>query len=260
MTGVVRERDRRAARASLVLLAALLSASWCEYVYVLQPPLCGLVMERQMQPRTRRSFLGVSVLTTLAACARSLGVSLTRSDSITELRRVVTGNRAGRAIIIQNGVSPRVVTTETLPGLALVEVWATDEIPTLPVAPVDLTTTMKSFVPGPGGTRFRIVQFPGASTRAFDQEAFRREYLVKAPGLAEAMERQDSGMHTTDSVDYGVVISGEITLELDDGVTVSLKQGDCVVQNGTRHAWRNRNTTPCVMAFVLLGAAREGRS
>jgi mannose-6-phosphate isomerase-like protein (cupin superfamily) len=176
------------------------------------------------------------------------------------LRRVVTGkNRIGKAIIVQNGVSPRVVTTETLPGLALIEVWATDEIPTLSVVPADLTTTMKSFVPGPGGTRFRVVQFPGASTRAFDQEAFRREYLVKAPGLAEAMELQDSGMHTTDSVDYGVVISGEITLELDDGATVSLKQGDCVVQNGTRHAWRNSSTAPCVMAFVLVGAARESK-
>jgi mannose-6-phosphate isomerase-like protein (cupin superfamily) len=188
-----------------------------------------------------------------------LGAPLARSQSITKLRRVVTGrNRAGKAIIVQNGVAPRVVTTETLPGLALVEVWATEKIPTLPVAPVDLTTTMKSFVPGPGGTRFRIVQFPGASTRAFDQEAFRREYLVKAPGLAEAMELQDSGMHTTDSIDYGVVISGEIALELDDGAMVHLKPGDCVVQNGTRHAWRNSNTAPCVMAFVLVGAAREG--
>ena len=69
------------------------------------------------------------------------------------------------------------------------------------------------------------------------------------------MELQDSGMHTTESVDYGVVISGEITLELDDGATVSLKQGDCVVQNDTRHAWRNGSTTPCVMAFVWVGAA-----
>ena len=216
-------------------------------------------MQRQTQTRTRRSFFGLGVVTWLAACARPFGVSLARSESITKLRRVVTGtNRAGRAIIVQNGVSPRVVTTETLPGLALVELWATERIPTLPVAPVDLTTTMKSFVPGPGGTRFRIVQFPGASSRAFDQEAFRREYLVKAPGLAEAMELQDSGMHTTDSVDYGVVISGEITLELEDGAMVSLKQGDCVVQNGTRHAWRNSNTEPCVMAFVLVGAAREG--
>ena len=212
-------------------------------------------MERQLQTRTRRSFLGAGIVTTLAACARSFDASLPRSESIANLRRVVTGrNRAGKSVVVQDGVAPRIVTTETLPGLALVEVWATDTIPQSPVAPVDLTTTMKSFVPGPGGTRFRIVQFPGASNRAFDQEAFRREYLAKAPGLAEAMELQDSGMHTTDSVDYGVVISGEITLELDDRATVNLKQGDCVVQNGTRHAWRNSSTTPCIMAFVLVGA------
>ncbi len=214
-------------------------------------------MEREIRKWARRSFLGLGVLTSLGASARSCGASLAPSESITRLRRVVTGrNRAGKAIMVQNGVSPRIVTTETLPGLALVEVWATDKIPTWPVDPVDLTTTMQSFVPGPGGTRFRVVQFPGVSNRAFDQEAFRREYSVKAPGLAEAMELQDSGMHTTDTVDYGVVISGEITLELDDGAKVSLKQGDCVVQNGTRHAWRNSSTTPCVMAFVLVGAAK----
>ncbi|WP_411279774.1 hypothetical protein [Gemmatimonas sp.] len=141
-------------------------------------------------------------MTWLTACARKVDDSWRQRDSITALRRVVTGrNGAGKAIIVQNGLSPRVVTMETLPGLALVEVWATDETPTLPVEPIDLTTTMKSFVPGPGGTRFRMVQFPGASDRAFDQEAFRREYLSKAPGLAESMEQQDSGMHTTDSVD-----------------------------------------------------------
>jgi mannose-6-phosphate isomerase-like protein (cupin superfamily) len=192
----------------------------------------------------------------LAACARSFNASLPVSESIANLRRVVTGrNQAGKSVVVQNGVAPRIVSTETLPGLALVEVWATDKIPPLPVSPIDLTTTMKSFVPGAGGTRFRIVQFPAARNRAFDQEAFRREFLAKAPGLAEAMELQDSGMHTTASVDYGVVISGEITLELDDGAMVRLKQGDCVVQNGTRHAWRNSSTTPCIMAFVLVGAS-----
>lgn len=64
-------------------------------------------------------------------------------------------------------------------------------------------------------------------------------------------------MHTTDSIDYGVVISGEVYLELDDGVEVLLKPEDCVVQNGTRHAWRNRGSVPCLMAFVMIGATRR---
>lgn len=212
-----------------------------------------------MLTRTRRGFLGAGLLASVTAYARSLGLALAPGESITRLRRVVTGrNSAGTSIVVQSGVPPRIVTTETLPGLALVEVWATDAIPSVPVTPVDLTTTMQSFVPGPGGTRFRIVQFPAVSTRAFDAEAFRREYQAKAPGLAESMEQHDSGMHTTDSVDYGVVISGEITMELDDGAMVHLKQGDCVVQNGTRHAWRNRSAAPCVMAFVLVGATKGG--
>ena len=212
-----------------------------------------------MQTPTRRSVVGAAIAAIAAACARPLGVSLRLSEPITMLLRVVTGrNRAGKAVIVQHGVSPRVVTLETLPGLALVEVWATDRSPTMGAAFDDITSTMTSFVPGPNGTRFRIVQFPGASSRAFDQEAFRREYRTKAPGLAETLELEDSGFHTTDTIDYGVVISGEITLELDDGATVRLKQGDCVVQNGTRHAWRNRSATPCVMAFVLIGAVRDG--
>ena len=212
-----------------------------------------------MQTPTRRSVVGAAMAAVAASFARPLGVPLRHSEPITRLLRVVTGkNRAGKSVVVQHGVSSRVVTLETLPGLALVEVWATDRRPTLGDAADDITSTMTSFVPGPNGTRFRIVQFPGASSRAFDQEAFRREYRAKAPGLAETLELEDSGFHTTDTIDYGVVISGAITLELDDGATVRLKQGDCVVQNGTRHAWRNRSATPCVMAFVLIGAARDG--
>lgn len=138
----------------------------------------------------------------------------------------------------------------------MVELWATDSVPTLPVPSADPTVTMTSFVPPIGGTRFRLVEFPPASKRPFDAEAFHREFLSQAPGLAESGEKEDQGMHTTDSVDYGIVISGEMTLELDDGATVDLKPGDCVVQNATRHAWRNRGVQPCVMAFVLAGVRR----
>ncbi len=60
-------------------------------------------------------------------------------------------------------------------------------------------------------------------------------------------------MHTTDTVDYGIVVSGEIWPELDDGAEVHLKQGDCVVRNGTRHAWRNRSSETCAM----IGAKRR---
>jgi uncharacterized cupin superfamily protein len=64
-------------------------------------------------------------------------------------------------------------------------------------------------------------------------------------------------MHTTDSVDFEVVVSGEVVMELDDGVETLLKAGDCVVQNGTRHAWHNRSADKCVIASCLIGAERN---
>jgi mannose-6-phosphate isomerase-like protein (cupin superfamily) len=64
-------------------------------------------------------------------------------------------------------------------------------------------------------------------------------------------------MHTTDTLDYCVVVRGEMILEVDDGKTAHLHQGDCVVQNGTRHRWRNPSTEPCLMAFVLVGGSRK---
>jgi quercetin dioxygenase-like cupin family protein len=65
-------------------------------------------------------------------------------------------------------------------------------------------------------------------------------------------------MHTTQSVDIGIVQSGEVWLELDDDQEVKLTAGDYVIQNGTRHAWHNRSNEPCVMNFVLIGADSKG--
>lgn len=174
-------------------------------------------------------------------------------------RRVVTGIDArGKSVFVEVGTPPRGVATETLPGLALAEMWATDATPSLPVPAGDPTRTMQSFVPDVGGTRFRLCRFPPLSDRPFDAKAFLAEYSAKAPGLAHSMESEDLAMHTTRTVDYGIVLSGAITLELDDGATVDLEPGDCVIQNGTRHAWRNRSTTTaCVMAFILIGATRD---
>ena len=73
----------------------------------------------------------------------------------------------------------------------------------------------------------------------------------------DVMETDDPGMHRTDTVDYVVVLSGEVSLELDDGETVHLSAGDCVVQNGTRHAWRNSSSAPCLIAFAIVGAHRK---
>jgi mannose-6-phosphate isomerase-like protein (cupin superfamily) len=80
------------------------------------------------------------------------------------------------------------------------------------------------------------------------------EFEQKLPGMAEHLEPADPGMHTTASIDFGVVVSGQATLELDDGAKVALNPGDTYVQNGTRHRWSNTGDVPAVLAVALIGA------
>ena len=179
------------------------------------------------------------------------------------MRRIVTGHSNGKAVFLSKGGPPRMVKFDRIAGLEFSELWATDVSPALPAPEADPSESVRSFAPPPGGTRFRVVQFPPDALIAESMlipggaEAFAAEAQDKLPGLVEAMEPEHPGMHTTDTLDYGIVLSGEITLELDDGETVHLEPGDCVVQQGTRHAWRNHTSQPCTMAFVLVGATRR---
>jgi quercetin dioxygenase-like cupin family protein len=84
------------------------------------------------------------------------------------------------------------------------------------------------------------------------------EVEQKFPGYLGHFEPDAPGMHTTDSVDLGVVLAGEVVLELDDGVEKLLRAGDTIIQNGTRHRWHNRGTEPCRIIVVLIGAHRAG--
>jgi len=114
-----------------------------------------------------------------------------------------------------------------------------------------------SIVPGPGGTSLHFVTFPPGSVFAdpsFHGDAARSEALSRLRGLADHFEKDDPAMHKTNTVDYAIVYEGEIWLDLDDVKIVHLKRGDAVVQNGTRHAWRNNGTTPATMLFFLNGA------
>ena len=90
-----------------------------------------------------------------------------------------------------------------------------------------------------------------------DPGALAAEMEAKLPGLAAHMEPKHPGMHTTDTIDFEYIVSGEVWLELDEGVTAHLKAGDTVVQNGTRHAWRNKSTDPCVIVVFMVGVPRN---
>jgi quercetin dioxygenase-like cupin family protein len=144
------------------------------------------------------------------------------------VRRVVTGDSAdGKAVVVSDdevtGQPPRV-------GVVLHEIWGSDSPLTLPADGSEPAAS--GVTPPPGGFRFALVSF-----------APREEVL-------------GGGMHRSDTIDLGIVVSGEVWMELDDGAETLLRTGDCLVEHGTIHAWHNRTDEPCVMAMAAVGARR----
>lgn len=169
-------------------------------------------------------------------------------------RRVVTGTTtSGSPVIVSDGQPPRSGVHTAIPGMVNTVVWHTQA--TADAAASDPTSALTSFVPAAGETVALIVTFPPDSVYAdagFDPAAAATEQLALIPGLAELFEPDNPGVHTTPTVDYAVVLSGEIILDLgSEGAT--LRQGDVVVQNGTRHAWRNQTDAPATLFVVLIG-------
>ena len=172
------------------------------------------------------------------------------------MKKVITGhNEDGKSVFTR--VENQAVTVE-VPTVAYHEIWATHPDDHIPIDQSedqsrDRYSDIRKVLPSINQTLFTVVEFsPGELV--FDEQLIARASR-ELPGLMEHMEMDDPGMHMTDSVDYGVIISGRIKLELDDGETVDLEAGDVFVQNGTRHAWRV--SEPCRMAVVLVGVPRK---
>lgn len=174
----------------------------------------------------------------------------------TNVRRVVTGHDpSGKAIVLTDGAPPHVTRPPHQPGLAFHELWNTRATP-CPVgfAEPEPTDLHRDTAPPPHGTVIRIVDIPpeGPNGPTFDKETARA--LFEQVGLAENAEHTIPGrhplMHRTESIDYGVVLEGQIVLLLDDSEVV-LERGDIVVQRGTIHAWTNRTDRITRMLFVL---------
>lgn len=175
------------------------------------------------------------------------------------IRRIVTGhNPDGQAVILENGALPHVTRPEAQPGLAFHEVWSTDQMPMpLGFECPDPTERHRVTAPPANGTVIRFVDIPPEGPSGIDDDKDRLKELFEAVGLGENTEHAAPGrhplMHRTQSVDYGIVISGELTLMLDEE-ELALREGDVVVQRGTIHAWANRSDTICRMLFVLTDA------
>jgi mannose-6-phosphate isomerase-like protein (cupin superfamily) len=176
--------------------------------------------------------------------------------SFPPIHRVVTGHDAhGKAFVASDGPLPTVVEIAAIPGTVFHEVWSTAGMPA-PVGNGDDPTIGALTLPPPRlGTRIRFVDIPPDSAEFLAHGAARmKDAFTQAGDVQASTVKADSPhplMHRTESIDYGVVIDGEMTLVLDDS-EVPLKPGSVVVQRGTNHAWANRSGRPCRMLFVLV--------
>ena len=174
-----------------------------------------------------------------------------------KVRRVVTGHGADSKAIFtaDDMLQPTVV-----PGInfEFVRIWGADTRASFPDDGAE--PGYSTYFPPEAGYRFGIFTIAPAPATPLTPEERRNSYKEMErlfPGLIAHMEPRTPGMHTSDTIDFGYVLSGSVFLELDDGSTKELRAGDTYVQNGSRHAWRNRSSEPCRILVVIVGARRE---
>jgi len=172
------------------------------------------------------------------------------------VRRVVTGHDAsGKSVFASDEiVDPDRPTL--MPSAEFFQLWGGDSAPQFPDD--RSMPPWRRYFPPVGGFRFGMLTLPPA-TGVAEQELLNLDEAVadiggKLPGLLRYMDPTDPGMHATDTIDFDVVLDGTVVLELDDGAEVTLTPGDTVVQNGTRHRWKNPFSEPCHLVVFLVGA------
>ena len=169
------------------------------------------------------------------------------------VRRVVTGHDAsGKAVVLTDGAAPNQKVRNA--GIAATLLWATDESPADMSGTADRAARETGVPPPPSGSFFRVVDFPPITAEAaaqLDQSAIHRE--MGLTGHASGAGTRHPFTHRTRSVDYAIILEGEIDMLLDDS-EVHLKAGDVLVQQGTNHAWVNNSGANCRIAFVLIDA------
>jgi mannose-6-phosphate isomerase-like protein (cupin superfamily) len=178
------------------------------------------------------------------------------------IRRIVTGHDPeGKAVVAMEGEPPNVINFPSVPGTYFFEIWKTHEMPVPVDNGPDPTLGPRRMGPTPNGCAVRIVQIAPEKDVKLPSTVEEMEQHFRETGSPEAATSRPNAphplMHRTESVDFGILIDGELTLVLDDS-EVQLRPGDIVVQRGTNHAWSNRGDKPCRIAFVLLHGKYSG--
>jgi hypothetical protein len=178
------------------------------------------------------------------------------------VRRVITGyDASGKSIFVEDSPAPARANPNR-PGMWSRHVWATGRIP-VPVDDQDRSTEVHGIMPPEGGSVLHIIDYPPEPADPAEREKALRaiaEIVKKAgtqpePGVRRSPDRRHPGMHETATIDYAIVLSGEIYAIMDEGEKL-LKAGDVLIQRGTPHAWSNRSGEYCRVAFVLVQARR----
>lgn len=175
-------------------------------------------------------------------------------------RRIVTGHDAdGVAIIVSDAPPTHTQLVGGPGGPTFFEVWQTLEAPALiharPVEPEEKGLVLP---PPKNGTRIRVIEFPPEGEEIRKLTGAEAAAKFKSMGDEKASTSNQAAphplMHRTKTVDYGIVLEGEITMVLDKEET-TIQAGDIIVQNGTNHAWTNRSGKTCRVAFILIDGA-----
>lgn len=180
-------------------------------------------------------------------------------------RRVVTGHNAeGKAVILEDGPPPRAQRIGGEIGPMFYEIWNTRATP----APIDRSSGEPQengiiLAPPKNGTRIRVLEIPPDDARVNSLSAEEARAHFAEIGAADASSHSGASsrhafMHRTQTIDYGIMLEGELTLIMDIGET-TVRAGDIVIQRGTNHGWANRSGRPCRIAFILIdGKFTEG--
>lgn len=175
--------------------------------------------------------------------------------SLPAMRRIVTGhNEQGKAVIVSDGAPPKIIELKAVPGTVFYEIWNTNASPVPIDNSDDPTLRPLQLHPTPNGSIIRFVDIPPDSVQDNISDADIAAGFGQIGAASAATHTDDSPhklMHRTETIDYGILLSGELWLVLDEG-EAKLSPGDVVIQRGTNHAWANRSNEVARMVFILL--------
>ena len=178
------------------------------------------------------------------------------SDMAGEFRRIVTGHDVEGSAVILSARPPERVVDLTEHGPRFYEIWNTRETPVrIDRDSGEPREDKLTLAPPRNGTRIRVLDIPPETQEIQNMDAAEARRHFELIGAGEASTRHQGAahpyMHRTETVDYGIILSGEIYLIVDKG-EILCRQGDIVIQRGTNHAWANRSNQLCRIAFILI--------